>query len=228
MDITLIAGMWLDGSAWNEVVPELEKLGHRPVPLTLPGQGNGDSGASFDDQVAAVVAAVDAAAGPVLVVGHSAACTLAWVAADARPEKVARVALIGGMPSADGETYFGFFEPVDGVVPFPGWEPFEGPDSDDIPDELKASVAAGAIAVPAAVTQGVVHLSDARRYDVPVTMVCPEFTPAQAKEWVEAGEIPELAKSTNVAYVDIDSGHWPMFTKPLELARILAELASAS
>lgn len=227
MDVVLIAGMWLDGSAWSDVVPEIEKLGHRPVPLTLPGQGDGDATATYDDQVAAVLAAVDAADGPALVVGHSAACALAWVAADARPEQVARVALIGGMPSADGETYFGVFEPVDGVVPFPGWEPFEGPDSDDISEELKATVAAGAIAVPAAVTQGVVHLSDARRYDVPVTMVCPEFTPAQAKEWVEGGDIPELAKATNVAYVDIDSGHWPMFTKPGELARILADCADA-
>ena len=78
------------------------------------------------------------------MVGHSAACALAWVAADARPDKVARVALVGGMPNDDGETYFGFFAPVDGVVPFPGWEPFEGPDSDDMSAELKASVAAGA------------------------------------------------------------------------------------
>jgi pimeloyl-ACP methyl ester carboxylesterase len=225
MDIVLIAGMWLDGSAWDAVAPDLEKLGHRPIPLTLPGQGDGDATATYDDQVAAVLAAVDAAADRVVVVGHSAACALAWVAADARPEKVARVVLVGGMPSADGETYFGVFEPVDGGVPFPGWEPFEGPDSDDMSAELKASVAAGAIAVPAAVTHGIVRLSDARRYDVPVTMVCPEFTPAQAKEWVEAGDIPELAKATDVAYVDIDSGHWPMFTEPGELARILADCA---
>uniref|UniRef100_UPI00286E847C alpha/beta fold hydrolase n=1 Tax=Nocardioides sp. TaxID=35761 RepID=UPI00286E847C len=182
MDIVLIAGMWLDGSAWDDVVPEIEKLGHRPVPLNLPGQGDGNTEATYDDQVAAVLAAVDAAEGPALVVGHSAASALAWVAADARPEKLARVALIGGMPSADGETYFGAFEPVDGVVPFPGWEPFEGPDSDDMSPDLRARVAAGAIAVPAAVTQGVVHLSNERRYDVPVTMVCPEYTPAQAKE----------------------------------------------
>ena len=226
MDIVLIAGMWLDGSAWDGVVPELEKLGHRPVPLTLPGQGDGDSTATYGDQVEAVVAAVDTAEGQVLVVGHSAACALAWVAADARPEKVARVALMGGVPNPDGETYFGFFQPVDGVVPFPGWEPFEGPDSGDMSDELKATVAAGAIAVPAAVTQGVVRLSDERRYDVPVTLICPEFTPEQAKEWIEGGEVPELAKATRLDYVDIDSGHWPMFTKADELARILAELAA--
>lgn len=225
MDIVLIAGMWLDGSAWNAVVPELEALGHRPVPLTLPGQGDGNAGAAFEDQVGAVLAAVDAATGPALVVGHSAASALAWVAADARPDKVARVTLIGGMPTADGQTYFGFFEPVDGVVPFPGWEPFEGPDSDDLSSQQKASVAADAIAVPAAVTLGVVHLIDERRYDVPVTLVCPEFTPAQAKEWVEGGDVPELAKASRLEYVDIDSGHWPMFTRPRELARLLADCA---
>lgn len=225
MDIVLIAGMWLDGSAWDDVVPELEELGHHPIPLTLPGQGDGNTAATWADQVAAVVAAVDAADGPALVVGHSAACALAWVAADARPAKVARSVLIGGMPSPDGEKYFGYFEPVDGVVPFPGWAPFEGPDSDDMSEELKAAVAAAAIAVPAAVTQGIVSLTDERRYDVPVTLVCPEFTPAQAREWLEAGDIPELAKATRLDYVDIDSGHWPMFTRPVELARILADCA---
>ncbi|MFN0282999.1 MAG: alpha/beta fold hydrolase [Kineosporiaceae bacterium] len=227
MDIVLIAGMWLDATAWKDVVPELEKLGHGPVALTLPGQGDGDTTATYADQVAAVTAAVDAAHGPVLVVGHSAACALAWVAADARSEKVARVALIGGMPNADGETYFGAFEPVDDVVPFPGWEPFEGPDSDDMSTELKAAVAHDAIAVPATITHAIVHLSDDRRYNVPVTRVCPEFTPAQAKVWVKAGEIPELAKATRVDYVDINSGHWPMYTKPAELARILADCTGA-
>ena len=110
MDILLIAGLWLDGSAWDDVVPALEALGHRPVPLTLPGQGDGSASATLDDQVAAVLAAVDASSGPAMVVGHSAACTLAWLAADARPEKVAKVALIGGFPSADGELYADFFE----------------------------------------------------------------------------------------------------------------------
>lgn len=223
MDIVLIAGMWLDATAWKDVVPELERLGHRPVAVTLPGQGDGSTTATYEDQVSAVVAAVDSADGPVLVVGHSAACALAWVAADARAEKVARVALVGGMPSSDGETYFGVFEPVAGVVPFPGWEPFEGPDSDDLTAEQKAAVARGAIAVPAAITHATVRLSDERRYTVPVTMICPEFTPAQAKEWVESGDIPELAKTSRVDYVDIDSGHWPMYTKPVELAHTLAD-----
>ena len=226
MDIVLIAGMWLDGSAWDDVVPALEALGHRPVPLTLPGQGDGSASATLDDQVAAVLAAVDATSGKPMVVGHSAACTLAWLAADARAEKVAKVALIGGFPSADGEPYADFFEPEDGVVPFPGWGSFEGPDSADLDEEARRSFASAAIPVPEGVTRGVVHLADERRFDVPVVLVCPEFSLAQAQEWIDGGEVPELAKAKHLELVDIDSGHWPMISKPAELARLLPAAAA--
>lgn len=225
MDIVLIAGLWLDGSAWDDVVPRLEKLGHRPVPVTLPGQGDGATSATLDDQVAAVLAAVDEADGPAVVVGHSAASSLAWITADARPDKVAATVLIGGFPDSDGSTFADYFEPQDGVVAFPGWEPFEGPDSDDLDEEARRRFEARAVTVPAGVTKGIVRLTDERRYDVPTVLVCPEFTPEEARGFVEAGDVPELAKARAVEYVDIDSGHWPMFTKPDELARILAEVA---
>ena len=225
MDILLIAGLWLDGSAWHDGAPELEALGHRPVPITLPGQGDGAPAATLDDQVAAVIEAVDAASGRPMVVGHSAGCTLAWLAADARPERVARVVLIGGFPNADGETYAAFFPIEDGVMPFPGWEPFEGPDAADLDQDARRRMAAAAIPVPEGVARGVVRLTDERRYDVPVLVVCPEFTPDQAKAWIAGGETPELAKAQRVDLVDIDSGHWPMFTKPAELARLIADAA---
>src|SRR5215212_7457051 len=115
MDILLIAGLWLDGSAWDDVVPALAERGHTAVPLTLPGQGDGSASATLDDQVAAVLAAVDSASGKPMVVGHSAASTLAWLAADARPERVAKTVLIGGFPSADGQPYADFFELTGGV-----------------------------------------------------------------------------------------------------------------
>jgi pimeloyl-ACP methyl ester carboxylesterase len=227
MDILLIAGLWLDASAWDDVVPPLRELGHRPVPLTLPGQGDGREGATLDDQIAAVLAAVDSASGRPLVVGHSAASTLAWLAADARPDTIAGVVLIGGWPSGDGETYADFFETADGVMPFPGWKPFEGADSADLDDEARRSLAAAAIPVPEGVTKGVVRLTDERRYGVPVVLVCPEFTPAQVRTWLAEGELAELAKAEHLELVDIDSGHWPMLTKPIELARLLAAAAES-
>lgn len=223
MDIVLIAGLWLDGSAWDDVLPELEKLGHRGIPLTLPGQGDGTTSATYDDQAAAVIAAVDSAEGSPFVVGHSAACTLAWVAADQRPDAITGVALIGGFPTTDKDAYADFFEPAGEGVAFPGWEPFEGPDSDDMSAELKASVAAGAHAVPVGVTQGIVHWTDDARHGVPLTLVCPEFSPAQAQEWIDSGDVPELSKATSLELVDIDSGHWPMFTQPAALAALIDE-----
>jgi pimeloyl-ACP methyl ester carboxylesterase len=221
VDILLIAGLWLDGSAWDEVAAELRSLGHRPVPLTLPGAAS----ATLDDQVAAVLAAVDAASGKPMVVGHSAACTLAWLAADARPDSVSTAVLIGGFPTSAGKPYADFFDIRDGVMPFPGWAPFEGPDSADLDSQARDAIAAAAIPVPEAVAKGVVRYSDSRRFDVPAVLVCPEFTPAEAQEWINDGDVPELAAAKHVDLVNIDSGHWPMFTKPAELARLLSALA---
>jgi pimeloyl-ACP methyl ester carboxylesterase len=76
------------------------------------------------------------------------------------------------------------------------------------------------------VTRGVVRLADERRFDVPVVLVCPEFTPAEAQKWIGAGDVPALARAKHLDFVDIDSGHWPMLSKPIELARLLAAAAA--
>ncbi|WP_028193569.1 alpha/beta fold hydrolase [Salinispora pacifica] len=223
--IVLLGGLWLDGSMWNTVGHELAQRGRRAVPVTLPGQGDGNSAATLADQLAAVLAVVDSDPGKSVVVGHSAACTLAWMAADARPERVAKVVLIGGVPSDDGRPYADFFEINNGVMPFPGWEPFDGADAADLDEQARQAFAAAAIPVPERVAKGIVRLTDERRFNVPIMVVCPEFTPAAAQESIDAGDIPELARAKHVDLIDIDSGHWPMITRPAELARILAEVS---
>ena len=228
MDILLIAGLWLGAPVWDNVAAQLRAHGHRSVPVAPPGQGDGNTSATLADQVAAVLAAVDAAAGRPMVAGHSAACSLAWLAAGARPAKISKVVLIGGFPSPDGQPYFSGFPVQDGAVPFPGWGEFEGPDSADLDDAAKQALASAAIPVPEGVTRGVVRLADERRCDVPVVVICPEFTPAQAREWIGRGEVPELAKSSNVSFANIDSGHWPMISAPAGLARLLAQAAAES
>lgn len=227
MDILLVAGLWLKASVWDAVADELRRRGHRPLPVALPGVDDGTSSATLSDQVDALLAAVDAADRPMLV-GHSAAATLAWMAADRRPNSVGPIVLIGGFPSADGEAYADFFEVVDGAMPFPGWGPFEGADAADLDDATRQRIAAGTVPVPGGVAKGIVHLSDDRRLDLPVTLVCPEFSPEQAREWIAAGELPELGAARNVSFVDIDSGHWPMVTRPADLARLLDAIATGS
>jgi len=224
MDIILIAGLWLRRDVWAATATHLERLGHRPIPLALPGVDDESTTATLTDQADAVLAAVAAAERP-LVVGHSAASTLAWIAADRRPDDVAQVVMVGGFPSPDAATYAAFFDIVDGAMPFPGWEPFDGPDSADLDEAARSRIAAGTVPVPESVAKGVVELGDERRFDVPVLLICPEYDPAQARAWIDAGELPELTRASHLTFADIDSGHWPMITRPAELAALLGAAA---
>lgn len=225
MDMLLIGGLWLRPEVWSATVDALAERGHRGIAVALPGQGHGDAAATLDDQVDAVVAAIDGLEGPVMLVGHSASCGLAWIATDRRPDRVATTVFVGGFAPADGETYADLFPMVDGAMPFPGWEPFAGPDSDDLDDDAKAALASAAVPVPQGVARGTVRLGDERRYDVPVALVCPEYSPEDVQAWIAAGDVPELAAARHVSFVDLPTGHWPMVSAPRLLADALAALA---
>jgi pimeloyl-ACP methyl ester carboxylesterase len=224
MDIVLIPGLWLPASVWSDVVAELESLGHRGFPAALPGVDDRSPTASLDDQLQAVLAVVDAAERP-LVVGHSAASTLAWLVADRRPDAVAAVVMVGGFPGSDGSQYADLFDVIEETMDFPGWEPFEGPDSHDLDAAARERFEAAAVPVPRRVAQATVALRDERRFDVPVVLVCPEYTPGEARAWIDGGEIPELERVGDLSFVDIGSGHWPMLTRSTELARALHDIA---
>lgn len=241
MDIILIPGTWLDGSSWDEVVPVLEQAGHRARPLTLPGMESKDadrSRISLRDHVDAVVEAIDSVSdagtgtgsgdlgGQVVLVAHSAGCGIAHAAVDARPNRVARAVYVAGFPVGDGLALADGYPAANGEVPLPGWSEFEEEDLADLDDEGRRTFRERAIPTPAHVTTDPQQLSDERRYGIPVTAVCTEFTSEMLREWMAQGEEPvqELTKIREVDYVDLPTGHWPQLTRPEELAR--AVLAS--
>jgi pimeloyl-ACP methyl ester carboxylesterase len=233
MDIILIPGLWLDGSSWENVLPTLEQAGHRTHPLTLPGMDSKDadrSGITRRDHVNAVVAAIDSldpADGKVVLVGHSAGGALAHAAVDARPDRVARVVYVSGFPLADGESDPGGYPAGNGEVPLPDWSVFDDADLADLDDKARAEFRERAIPSPEQVTRDPQQLSDECRYDVPVTVICTEFTSQMLRGWVERDLAPvrELPKIRDVEYVDLPTGHWPQLTRPEELGRaILASI----
>ena len=67
------------------------------------------------------------------------------------------------------------------------------------------------------------QLCDERRYDVPVTVVCPEFSSDMLRAWIDKGLAPvrEFTKIHEVDYVDLPTGHWPQFTRPEELGQAI-------
>ncbi|KJL41604.1 alpha/beta fold hydrolase [Microbacterium trichothecenolyticum] len=227
MDIILVAGLWMGGWAWYEVAPALEREGHRPVPLTLPGMGSADadrSAITLADHVAAVVAAIDEAPGErVVLVGHSAGAGIVYAAADARPDRVARLILIGGFPTADGDPLLDGFATEGGELPLPPWSEFDDADLRDLGDGGMTAFRAYAIPSPAGVVTGIQRLGDDRRLDIPVTAIATEYTVADLQSWIDAGAPPvqEFARLRDVTYIDLPTGHWPQLTRPQQLARII-------
>jgi pimeloyl-ACP methyl ester carboxylesterase len=225
MDIILIPGLWLHGSSWDAVTPTLEKAGHRVQALTLPGMDSKETdraGISLRDHIDAVVAAIDEADGPVLLVGHSAGSGIAHAALDARPSRVARAVYVGGFPTPEGGQLLAGLPAENGEVVMPDWaEVDEEANIVDFDEESLARFYADAIPAPEGVLTDRVQLSDERRYDVPVTAVCPEYTADDLRGWVEDGDVGELARIRDVEYVDLPGGHWPQLTQPDELAKVI-------
>lgn len=228
MDIILIPGLWLDGSSWDEVVPTLERAGHRVHALTLPGmesKGADRSTITLRDHVDAVVGVIDSVDPPatVVLVGHSGGGAIAHAAADARPERIARVVYVDSGPLGDGGLINDELPVENGEIPLPDWSLFEKEDLVDLDDRLRAAFRERAIPSPARVATDRQRLSDERRYDVPATVIACEFPSAMLREWIEQG-VPytrELAKVRDVEFVDLPTGHWPQFTRPADLARVI-------
>jgi pimeloyl-ACP methyl ester carboxylesterase len=225
MRVILIPGLWLDASSWDAVVPALEASGHTALPLTMPGTGIPAPAADsvgLAEWIAAVVAEIDAEPGPAVLVGHSGGGNVAWGAADARPERVARVVFVDTAPPPDGAD-ISEFPVVEGVVPFPGWDVFDEPDIADLDEQTRARVAEAARSVPGRVPTDPVTLHDDRRHAIPVTILSGQLGEEQFRamlaEWPRfAAEFGAIA---DVEVVRLGTGHWPQFSAPEVLVRAL-------
>lgn len=107
-DYLLVHGAFSDASVWRTLVPHLESSGARVTALTLPGHSPSDTaaagGVTMDAYVASVVAALDASANPIILVGHSLGGMTISGAAEARPEKVAALVYLSAALPESGKT----------------------------------------------------------------------------------------------------------------------------
>ncbi|WP_277213831.1 alpha/beta fold hydrolase [Isoptericola croceus] len=239
MDIILVPGFWLDASAWDAVTPPLVAAGHTVHPLTLPGLASVDddrSGIALDDHVEAVVAAVDALddGAEVVLVGHSGGGAVIHAVADRRPDRIARNVYVDALPLGHGGVINDELPVVDGEIPLPDWSVFDEPDLVDLDEDLRASFRAAAIPTPVRVGTDRITLGDERRYEIPTTVIaCEAFegfdSPSSMyRHFIGAGSpfTAELAALRDYEIVDLPTGHWPMFTRPVELGEAIAAAVS--
>lgn len=225
MDIILVPGLWLDADSWEPVLPALRAAGHEPRALTMPGVGSAEADSTdirLADWIAAVVAAIDDAAGEVVLVGHSGGGNVIWGAVDARADRVRRAVFVDTVPPPPGSG-ISEFPVVDGVIPFPGWEFFDADDVADLDEPTRAAKALTARSVPRHVPTDPIPLTDARRHHVPVTLLMGSPTQDELESFLGQWESywEEYRSIRNAEVVRIGSGHWPQFSAPERLAELL-------
>lgn len=231
MDVILIPGYWLNAKSWDEVVPAIEAAGHTVHPLTLPGLESVDTDRSqiaLGDQVDAVVAAIDAAASPVALVGHSGGGPIAYDAAGARVDRVAAIVYVDSFPAAVGAAV-GEDYPVEGdSVPFPDWSQHDPEDVADLDDAQRARLLALAVPEPAGVTSTPHGPSDDRRRAIPTTILSTSRPSSEYEQWLEHPMFSELTALEHLAWVDIPgASHWPQLTRPREIGEAIVAAIDA-
>jgi pimeloyl-ACP methyl ester carboxylesterase len=228
--IILVPGFWLGAWAWDEVAAALRADGHDVNAITLPGLESADadrSGITFADHVEAIVAAVQAARAPVVLAVHSASGFSGYAASDRVPERIAAMVYVDTAPGiAPLDPDF-----TDVEKPMVWKEIEEEENLDGLSEKQKETFRQRAVPVPGGVVREAFDLTNDARRDIPSTLICTGFTAAQyqtyAKEhpdWSFLAGIPQLRNAT---WVDLPTSHWPMWSRPQELAQIIGDVAKA-
>ena len=172
----------------------------------------------------------------VILAGHSYAGTVVTGVADRIPERLARVVFVDSAPLADGMAMTDLFPPEalagmketverygDGwKLPFPGWEIVgAGASLEGISDEDLLSIEARAEPMPWGTYTQPLRLEHKTPEWLGTIIACDDM-----RSLVEAGE-PMITQFTQPPWqwIEMQTGHWPMFSAPDDLAEILNSLA---
>jgi pimeloyl-ACP methyl ester carboxylesterase len=228
--IILVPGFWLGAWAWDEVAADLRASGHDVTALTLPGLESKDADRSritMADHVAAIVNAVNAAPAPVVLAVHSATGFSGYAASGHVPEKIAAMVYVDTAPGV------GALDPeFEGVEKPMDWASVsEEENLDGLSEAQKATFRERAVPVPGGVLREAADLgSDARR-DIPSTFICTGFTAEQYQAYAHEEPVPTflagIPEVRNATWIDLPTSHWPMWSRPHDIARIVGEVADA-
>lgn len=227
--IILVPGFWLGAWAWDTVVGRLRAEGFDVTALTLPGlepDHPDRASVTLADQIAAIVAAVEAAATPVVLAVHSGAAVPGYAASDRVPERIAHMVYVDTAPGS------GPIDPefADDEYPMPSFEDLheQGNSVAGLTDDQLATFRSRAVAEPGAALRDVAVLSDNARRAIPSTVICTSYTGEQYREAAQQGYpfASGLVEVTDLTYVELPTGHWPMWSRPDDLAEIIGRVAS--
>lgn len=223
--IVLVPGFWLGQWAWDEVVPALRDRGFDAVALTLPGlepDHRPEATVTLADQASAIEAALDVDVERRILVVHSGAAFPGTLVLDRRPDLVDRFVLVDTAPPKPGLAFNA--ERVGDLTLADAWPGLQEEGSfTDLTEAQLETFRERAVPQPGSVVTEAVELTNDARHQIPVTVICTAF-PASAYQDYAAQGVPFLAALldySEVTYIDLPTGHWPMWSKPVELADII-------
>lgn len=228
--IVLVPGFWLGAWAWAEVAPLLADRGYVVNPLTLPGlepdhPARGE--VTLDDQAGAIARALDHGVDRRVLVVHSGAALPGTMVLDRHPDLVDHVVFVDTAPVRDGYAMNGEMDDAE----FPLAAAWEGEMAEgsmrDLTAEQRQVFRDRAIPQPGRTVRSQVHVSNPARLAVPGTVVCTAFPSVDYRSYAEqgAGFLAGLLDHTALSYVDLPTGHWPMWSRPVELADVIDRAA---
>jgi pimeloyl-ACP methyl ester carboxylesterase len=235
----LIPGFWLGGWAWESVTTALRAHGHDVYPVDLTGMGErahlATAQVNLDTHVTDVLTLLrDEDLHAVVLVGHSyAGAVVITSVADQAADRIATLAFVDSGPLPDGMSQSEFAEPDeqrrnadlvathgDGwKLPPPPWADLAAGLSDLGPGSLTA-LTERSVPQPWATATQPVRLTGAWE-KLPRLGILSSFSEEQARAM--AGVVPAFRymDGEQWTYVELPTWHWPMFTRPTELANIL-------
>jgi pimeloyl-ACP methyl ester carboxylesterase len=226
--IILVPGFWLGAWAWDEVAVALRADGHDVSALTLPGLESADadrSAITMADHVDTICDAVGAAEAPAVLAVHSGTGFAGYAASDRVPEKIAAMVYVDSAPG------IGAMDPnFEGVeLPMPSPEDLaESENLDGLSEEQLETFRQRAVPQPGGVLREGAELTNEARLDIPSTIICTGFPSDQVKAYAQEQNpawLRGLAELHDVTWVDLPTSHWPMWSRPQELADVIGDVA---
>jgi pimeloyl-ACP methyl ester carboxylesterase len=154
---------------------------------------------------------------------HSGTGFSGYVASDRVPEQIAAMVYVDtapGIPPLDPD--------FDGVEKPMSWEELSAEENlDGLSEEQLETFRQRAVPEPGGVMRDTVELANDARLDIPSTVIATGYTSEQYKESAEEGYawLAGLKEVRNITWVDLPTSHWPMWSRPKELAGIIGDVA---
>jgi pimeloyl-ACP methyl ester carboxylesterase len=232
----LVPGAWLGGWAWKKVTPLLQEKGHAVYPITLTRMGErvhlASSNLSMETAIEDVLNVIRYNdLNDIVLVGHSYAGKVAAAVADRASERIRRVLYLDGFhPEKGARTPQGAFPdefPVSGSVVSLPLE-FLLAVGKDVQAANREWMLSKATATPVRYLRDPITLSGKLDSVKTGYIYCGQgdtlpWYLSQASPGKSVDEV--LKENLDGPFKIIDSGHWPMITKPKELAEDMLSLS---